>query len=261
MDSDSNKKSISVASVTDSITRIEKILPKVIDNYKSAIGKPASSVEYNDNKAAKDKDNSSLIDSLSKQVSSLTRENIELKNENSELANALEDLHQEYMKLESHVNNNKPSPGPKTDSTNQKFLVENEALMVQNANFRAEIFRLQAEVDSIKAYAIQAVDQLKTFSKNFDQNSDLSNIFDNSFKRSVNNFADSQIKTPVFKDDLLDKSKKLSTKSQKSSSHEKKNEDDNNSSEELSPVVEERLLYTVFDKYKAEASGFMPLSR
>ena len=113
MDSDSNKKSISVASVTDSITRIEKILPKVIDNYKSAIGKPANSVDYNE-KSAKDKNNQSLIDSLSKQVSSLTRENIELKNENSELANALEDLHQEYMKLESHANN-KPGKRQRQD--------------------------------------------------------------------------------------------------------------------------------------------------
>ena len=31
--------------------------------------------------------------------------------------------------------------------------------------------------------------------------------------------------------------------------------------EKLTPVVEERLLVAVFDKYKAEASGFMPLSR
>jgi hypothetical protein len=34
-----------------------------------------------------------------------------------------------------------------------------------------------------------------------------------------------------------------------------------NATEVLSPVVEERLLFAVFDSYKAEASGFMPLAR
>ena len=133
-------------------------------------------------------------------------------------------------------------------------------------NFKDEIFRLKSEVESIKASAVEAVSGLNKIS-------DANGNFNNSSSSSVGN--GNHENNTYFNDEVSEMGSPRSSlirsvkppqppptgrvSKVKPTSH--KVVLDFEAGDKLSQVVEERLLFTVYDKYKAEASGLMPLSR
>ena len=158
-------------------------------------------------------------------------------------------------------------------SHSKKLSIENEMLKVQVSNFRSEIIRLQSEIDDVKASALRAVDSLRAFSGDLKTDGRLIDRLD--VASSSRNYSSLEQQSPLKANAKSPKSAsplRLQTQSQSpiptgaSRRISMKVRDlertaTESAAEKISPVVEERLLYAVFDKYKAEASGFMPLSR
>ena len=143
-------------------------------------------------------------------------------------------------------------------------------------NFKDEIYRLKSEVESIKASAVEAVSGMSKVNNTVTSNDSNKNMNGNS---ATNRNID---KRTYFNDDVSEIGMDLGSSASsptravkppqppiettagrmsriKPTSH--KVVLDFEAGDKLSQVVEERLMYTVYDKYKAEASGLMPLSR
>ena len=143
-------------------------------------------------------------------------------------------------------------------------------------NFKDEIYRLKSEVESIKASAVEAVSGMSKVNNTVTSNDSNKNMNGNS---ATNRNID---KRTYFNDDVSEIGMDLGSSASsptravkppqppiettagrmsriKPTSH--KGVLDFEAGDKLSQVVEERLMYTVYDKYKAEASGLMPLSR
>ena len=148
-------------------------------------------------------------------------------------------------------------------------------------NFKDEIYRLKSEVESIKASAVEAVSGLNRMnnptstsygSSSSGSNGNINNSHGHAEKNSYSSDDVSEmgmdmgstppsptrltvVKPPPPPDSLTGRT----LSKVKPTSH--KVVLDFEAGDKLSQVLEERLLYTVYDKYKAEASGLMPLSR
>lgn len=256
-----SSRSTAVAEVTNSIARIEQMLPKVIEQYQQ---KNVGSSSSNSNGEATQA-SSTLVLSLREEIKKLSSEVGDLRSENIELAGALEELHEEYTAL---LNKKHGHSSPNTPSSASK---EVKRLLNDNEKLRSELHRLQKEVVAIKESAANAVNSLKAAQKaKIDMHSSSPRASSPS-KTPTGNSSPllpppppllatfTNTKTPKHSSaKLVPESRRVSAKVR---SFEAAVMQYNATEEKLSPVVEERLLFTVFDKYKAEASGLMPLSR
>lgn len=148
-------------------------------------------------------------------------------------------------------------------------------------NFKDEIYRLKSEVESIKASAVEAVSGLNKVNDTTSKEGNMRNS--NMGNNNISVGDANNEKHTYFNDDVseigIDMGSASSSPTRsvkppqpppmmmtagrtskiKPTSH--KVVLDFEAGDKLSQVVEERLLFTVYDKYKAEASGLMPLSR
>lgn len=245
----------SIASVTDSVARIEKLLPKVMENYKSSQQDIPVIPPTDESSNSKD---DRTVRELREEIKLLNNEVEDLRSDNTELARALEELHGEYEKLVTGV-------APEMDRLNE----ENESLNMQIESYREEIVRLQNDIEEIKASAVQAVTTLKSLSGNprtqpqqavGDTKTAQVSPMNRSTSKSPSKVPGGSQAFPspvsLIVSGSTSPSRRMSMKVRQLQSVAVEN-----ATEVLSPVVEERLLYSVFDTYKAEASGFMPLSR